>query len=101
MTFGQRKDFFKGLDGLIGPPNPNLLEGMRWEHCERKDSQEDFMTSNSKIYTTSLVEFLVVYEPEVPLPQLHSTSKDLNSELYKQQLQVDAPPATGPDLREA
>ena len=32
MAFGGQESFFKGLDRLIGPPNPNLLEGMRSEH---------------------------------------------------------------------
>ena len=86
MTFGQRKDFVTGLDGLIGPPHPNLFEGMRWEHCERKDSEEPFKTSNSNIKTTSLAEFFVVFEPDViekhqQLPSsLPGSSKDLNSE---------------------
>jgi hypothetical protein len=32
MAFGGQESFFKGLDGIIGPPNPNLQEGMRSEH---------------------------------------------------------------------
>ena len=64
MTFGQRRDFYAGLDGLIGPPNPNLQEGMRWEHCDRKDSTKEFVTSNMNITTTSHAEFLFVFDPD-------------------------------------
>jgi len=70
MTFGTQKDFFSGLGGLIGPPNPNLLEGMRWEHCERKDSYEKFETSNTQTTTTSHAEFYFVTDPEMLTSQL-------------------------------
>ena len=64
MCFGYTKDFFKGLDGTIGPPNPNLLEGMRWEHWERKDSHEPFTATNTHIETTSASEYSFVFEPD-------------------------------------
>ena len=53
MAFGVQSEFFKGLDGLIGPPNPDLHKGMRWEHCERPDSNVPFTTSNYGIETAS------------------------------------------------
>ena len=53
MTFGQQSEFSKGLDGLIGPPNPDLVKGMHGEHCERTDSKVPFTTSNYGIETTS------------------------------------------------
>ena len=53
MAFGQQSEFFKGLDGLIGPPNPDLVKGMHGEHCERTDSHKAFLTSNYNIETTS------------------------------------------------
>ena len=52
-TFGPQSEFFKGLDGIIGPPNPDLHKGMRGEHCERTDSKVPFTTSNYGIETTS------------------------------------------------
>ena len=64
MCFGYTKDFFKGLDGMIGPPNPNLLEGMRWEHWERKDSHKPFTATNTHIETTSASEYSFVFEPD-------------------------------------
>lgn len=74
MAFGQPKEFFKGLDGLIGPPNPNLQEGMRWEHCERKDSHRPFKTPNSGITTTASIEFLYVVEPSMLTEQPEGSS---------------------------
>ena len=53
MVFGQQSEFFKGLDGIIGPPNPDLHKGMRGEHCERTDSTKPFTTSNYNIETSS------------------------------------------------
>ena len=53
MAFGQQNEFFKGLEGLIGPPNPDLVKAMRGEHCERTDSTKPFTTSNYNIETTS------------------------------------------------
>ena len=53
MAFGQQDEFFKGLEGLIGPPNPDLVKGIRGEHCERTDSRWPFRTSNYGIETTS------------------------------------------------
>ena len=64
MCFGYTRDFFKGLDGMIGPPNPNLLEGMRWEHWERKDSHKPFTATNTHIKTTSASEYSFVFEPD-------------------------------------
>ena len=53
MAFGQQDEFFKGLEGLIGPPNPDLVKGIRGEHCERTDSRWPFTTTNYGIETTS------------------------------------------------
>ena len=53
MAFGQQDEFFKGLEGLIGPPNPDLVKGIRGEHCERTDSRWPFTTHNYGIETTS------------------------------------------------
>ena len=71
MCFGYTKDFFKGLDGMIGPPNPNLLEGMRWEHWERKDSHKSFTATNTNIETTSASEYSFVFEPDQLLRVTH------------------------------
>ena len=64
MSFGVVADFFAGLEGLIGPPNPNLKEGMEYEHCGADDSHEEFVTSNTDITTNSRTEWLFVVDPE-------------------------------------
>ena len=53
MVFGPQSELSKELDGLIGPPNPDLVKGMHGEHCERTDSHKAFTTSNYNIETTS------------------------------------------------
>ena len=53
MVFGPQSEFSKGLEELIGPPNSDLVKGMREEHCERTDSHEPFRWSNYGIETTS------------------------------------------------
>ena len=60
MAFGQQDEFFKGLEGLIGPPNPDLVKAMRGEHCERTDSREPFTTTNYGIETTSRASMVKV-----------------------------------------
>ena len=64
MSYGEVADFFTGLEGLIGPPNPNLKEGMVYEHCGATDSHRKFVTSNTDITTTSWTEWLFVVDPE-------------------------------------
>lgn len=61
MAFGQQDEFFKGLEGLIGPPNPDLVKGIRGEHCERTDSRVPFTTSNYGIETTSRASMVRVH----------------------------------------
>jgi len=46
MAFGGPESFFKGLEGLIGPPNPNLLQGMRAEH--RRQSRGDGLSAPAR-----------------------------------------------------
>ena len=60
MAFGPLSEFSKGLDGLIGPPNPDLLKGMHGEHCERTDSKVPFTASNYGIETTSRASMVKV-----------------------------------------
>ena len=38
IQFGEPSAFYEGLDGLLGPPNPNLREAMQHDHCAAADS---------------------------------------------------------------
>ena len=42
MVYGKLDEFHDGLESIIGLPNPRVFEGMRIDHCERADSQDDF-----------------------------------------------------------
>ena len=53
MVFGPQSELSKELDGLIGPPNPDLVKGMHGEHCESTDSYKPFESSDYNIETTS------------------------------------------------
>ena len=53
MVFGPQSELSKELDGLIGPPNPDLVKGMHGEHCESTDSHKPFASSDYNIETTS------------------------------------------------
>ena len=56
-------DFFGGLEGQIGAPQPNALEAIEAEHLHRDDSLVNFLASNYGVRTTSSVEWFFVVEP--------------------------------------
>ena len=63
MTFGERDSFDGGLDGFLGPPNPNLGATVEWEHCMEEDSLKEFVVPNYLTETTSQVEYWFVADP--------------------------------------
>ena len=56
-------DFFGGLEGQVGAPQPNALEAIEAEHLHRDDSLVDFLAGNYGVQTTSTVEWFFVVEP--------------------------------------
>ena len=42
MVYGKLDEFHDGLESIIGLPNPRVFEGMRIDHCERADSEDNF-----------------------------------------------------------
>ena len=58
LSFGDQKSFFGGLERLLGPPSPQLMEAMRREHCASVDSKLYFTSSNYGVTTTSEAEWL-------------------------------------------
>ena len=60
LSFGGLDRFFRGLEGLIGPPSPRVHEEMADEHCDRGDSDQEFTTGNYGITTTSRLEWSFV-----------------------------------------
>ncbi|KAL1523174.1 hypothetical protein AB1Y20_018129 [Prymnesium parvum] len=63
LAFGGLDVFFSGLEGRIGPPNPDLRAAMAREHCDAADALEPFTTSNYGITTTSAFEWWYVVAP--------------------------------------
>ena len=63
LQFGKLTTFYQGLDGFLGPPNPNLREAMEDEHTRQADSKLEFRVPNYKTQTTPRIEFWFVAEP--------------------------------------
>ena len=63
MEYGSRDVFYRGLDGFLGPPNPNLDDTVETEHCKREDSLGEFTVPNYHTATTSEKEYWFVAEP--------------------------------------
>ena len=63
LKFGEISTFYEGLDGFLGPPNPNLREAMENEHCKSADATEIFRVPNYYTHTTSELEYWFVVDP--------------------------------------
>ena len=48
LEYGNTDVFFGGLDGFLGPPNPNLDVTVLNEHTEEEDSKKQFVVPNYK-----------------------------------------------------
>ena len=68
------KSFFAGLEAVVGAPSPQVLEGMRRDHCENEDSTIPFDTPNYKMVTTSKIEWWFVVDPERGLKEMRLES---------------------------
>jgi len=82
LTYGKLNAFFEGLVGLIGQPNPSLLEAMAGEHCAGPDGRQMFTTVNYSICTCSLWEWFFVYDPEAGRAQVLPPGTDWPVEKY-------------------
>jgi hypothetical protein len=45
-VYGEIDEYYEGLEGILGFPNPNLLDAMEREHCDGEDSEEPFCPGN-------------------------------------------------------
>ena len=70
LSYGSLASFYSGLEGMIGPPSPYLLETMRKEHTESVDSRDEFAAGNYGTTTTSEIEWWFVVDPEHGLRRL-------------------------------
>ena len=64
LTFGDRRDFFQGLEKLIGKPDPvSFRSGMRRDHTAGPDATRPFTAHNYGTTTTSEAEWYFVVDP--------------------------------------
>jgi hypothetical protein len=63
LEYGKEDVFFRGLDGFLGPPNPNLDDTVEAEHCDRADSLKEFTVPNYRTKTMSHIEYWFVKDP--------------------------------------
>ena len=66
LSYSGLSTFFRGLEGMVGSPDPKVEEAMAREHRECGDSHDEFSTSNYEVTTTSAIEFGFVATPEAP-----------------------------------
>ena len=68
--------FFGGLEGVVGPPDPKVLEGMRREHLQGPgtESTDPFTTPNYGVETTSEVEWSYVADDDATPERLGLTA---------------------------
>lgn len=75
LEFGGLSTFYRGLEGCIGPPAPNLAAGMFREHCESEDSRRVFEAANYGTRTTAEVEYYFVCSPDEGEAELRDVSE--------------------------
>ena len=71
LSYGGLDSFFGGLEGVIGSPNPKLLEAMAADHIDGQgtESTDEFVTDNYGVRTSSKVEWSFVCDPEATAEQ--------------------------------
>jgi NLR family CARD domain-containing protein 3 len=62
-AFSSLQQFYDGPEKLIGNPNPKAAEGIRREHCERKNADTEHTTPNYNVTTTPRAEYYFVVDP--------------------------------------
>jgi hypothetical protein len=63
-SFAKLEQFYDGPEHLIGTPNPKALEGIRREHCDRKNADTLHTTPNYNISTSPQIEYYFVVDPQ-------------------------------------
>ena len=66
MAYSGLETFFGGLEGVVGAPDPHLLETMKNEHTEGHDATREFTTGNYGLTTTSAKEWSFVVDEAAP-----------------------------------
>lgn len=63
LRLGELSQFFMGLVGFVGPPNPNLRDSMIGEHCESKVRR-----SRARMILHALACVYSHHHPSLPVP---------------------------------
>ena len=63
LKYTELGSFYDGLEGLIGPPDPEILTAMNGDHTKAADSYNEFCTHNYGIHTKPHTEWFFVAEP--------------------------------------
>ena len=90
LEFKGLSTFYSGLEGVIGPPQPDLQEGLRRDHCKADDSNWWFTAMNYGVNTTSLIEWWFVVNPKEGVSELK-----LQGEKYPEETQLEDDEAEG------
>ena len=64
-SFAELKNFYDGPEKLIGTPNPKANEGIKREHCGRKNSDTKHTTPNYNVLTWPNLEYYFVVNPSM------------------------------------
>jgi len=72
LSYSTLDTFFGGLEGIVGSPNPKVLEGIRNDHLKGPgtESSDVFTTSNYGVETQSRIEWHFVASSDVTPEQL-------------------------------
>ena len=72
LSYSGLDTFFGGLEGIVGSPNPKVLDGMRDDHLKGPgtESSDVFTTSNYGVETQSRIEWHFVASADVTPEQL-------------------------------
>jgi hypothetical protein len=71
-NFAELKDFYEGPEKFLGTPNPNVEEGMRREHVERRNARTWFESQNYKVKTYPAMEWEFVVNPQAGADYPHT-----------------------------
>ena len=75
--------FWLGLNGVLGPPNPNLMNAMARDHCGEADACVAFTTANYGVTTTARIEWHFVVSPLKGLAELRRSRHRVVRSLVK------------------
>ena len=68
LSYSGLSTFFRGLEGIVGAPEPKVHDAMEKEHTACGDSHDEFTTGNYKVTTSSAIEWAFVATPDQPPP---------------------------------